>query len=121
MGTDRNIADWVLESRIDTLISFVAFYHHDLELISELYPDTASLSAKLYHMFETYMKILVYGSHMFLNIPTVQLPKVIEELVRLRAVLGGLVGSQACSGPEQRVCCGFESRPSWYIFMTQKI
>lgn len=76
MGTDRNIADWVLENRIDTLVSFISFYHHDMGHISELYPETSSLSAKLYHMFETYLKILAYGSHMFLNIPSIQLPKV---------------------------------------------
>lgn len=41
-----------------------------------LYKGNENLSAKLYLMFETYLKILMYGGNMFFNIPTIQLPKV---------------------------------------------
>lgn len=75
VGTDRNIADWVLEYRADTLSSLITFFHNDLEVMGELYKNTETLSAKLYHMFETYLKILTYSSNLFSNIPKINLPK----------------------------------------------
>ncbi|KAK5640452.1 hypothetical protein RI129_011263 [Pyrocoelia pectoralis] len=102
VGTDRNVADWVLEHRADLLKSLITFYHQDLLKMSELYQGTSSLSAKLYHMFETYLKILMYGGHMFFNIPTIQLPKsashvfleaiqLLESCQQKNCVLGGTI------------------------------
>uniref|UniRef100_A0A1Y1K6Y7 CCZ1/INTU/HSP4 first Longin domain-containing protein n=2 Tax=Photinus pyralis TaxID=7054 RepID=A0A1Y1K6Y7_PHOPY len=102
VGTDRNIADWVLEHRADLLRSLITFYHQDLLKMAELYQGSASLSAKLYHMFETYLKILTYGGHMFFNIPTIQLPKsashvfleaiqLLESCQQKNCVLGGTI------------------------------
>ncbi|XP_065161908.1 uncharacterized protein HPS4 [Atheta coriaria] len=75
VGTDRNIADWVLEYRADTLSSLITFFHNDIAVMSEVYPSVECLSAKLYHMFETYIKILTYSSNLFSNIPKIHLPK----------------------------------------------
>ncbi|KAF5286693.1 hypothetical protein FQA39_LY16176 [Lamprigera yunnana] len=102
IGTDRNIADWVLEHRADVLTSLISFFHHDLQKMSELYPGSDNLSAKLYHMFETYLKILTYGGHTFFNIPTIQLPKsashvfleaiqLLESCQQMNNVLGGTI------------------------------
>ncbi|KAF5278861.1 hypothetical protein FQR65_LT03550 [Abscondita terminalis] len=102
VGTDRNIADWVLEHRADILTSLISFFHQDLQKMSELYHDSINLSGKLYHMFETYLKILTYGGHTFFNIPTIQLPKsashvfleamqLLESCQQINAVLGGTI------------------------------
>lgn len=75
VGTDRNIEDWLLEHRAKLLFSLVTFFHKDFSSLAQLYiGDT--LSAKLYHIFETYLKMLVFGSNIFSNIPTLALPKV---------------------------------------------
>lgn len=102
VGTDRNIADWVLEHRADILTSLISFFHQDLQKMSELYQGSVNFSAKLYHMFETYLKILMYGGHTFFNIPTIQLPKsashvfleaiqLLESCQQINSVLGGTI------------------------------
>ncbi|XP_015598222.1 uncharacterized protein LOC107269173 isoform X2 [Cephus cinctus] len=76
VGTDRNIQDWVLERRSDTLESILKFFHCDLETISSSFAsDRNKLTEKLYQMFETYLPILQYGANMFSNIPNIKLPK----------------------------------------------
>lgn len=76
VGSDRNIPNWVLEHRSSLLSSLISFYHNDLLAMAALYDNSLNFSAKLYHMFETYLKILVYGGNMFTHVATVQLPKV---------------------------------------------
>lgn len=76
VGTDRNIADWVLEYRANILSSFIKFFHKNLECMSKLYDSKDNFRTKLYYMFETYLKVLMYGGNMFSNIPSIQLPKV---------------------------------------------
>lgn len=77
MGTDRNIQDWVLERRADTLESTLKFFHRDLETVSaSLGGDRNRLTEKLYQMFETYLPILQYGANLFSNLPTIKFPKV---------------------------------------------
>ncbi|XP_012257296.2 uncharacterized protein LOC105686759 isoform X2 [Athalia rosae] len=76
VGTDRNIQDWVLERRADTLESTLKFFHRDLETISaSLGGDRNRLTEKLYQMFETYLPILQYGANLFSNLPTIKFPK----------------------------------------------
>ncbi|CAH0545655.1 unnamed protein product [Brassicogethes aeneus] len=74
-GTDRNISEWQLEHRAKTLYSIINFFHNDFSVLSQIYPKRENLSAKLYHMFETYLKMLVYGGNIFSHIPTLALPK----------------------------------------------
>lgn len=75
MGTDRNVNDWLLKHRAKTLYSLVNFFHKDFESLATIYKND-SLSAKLYHIFETYLKIIVFGGNIFSHIPSLVLPKV---------------------------------------------
>lgn len=75
VGTDRNIADWVVMHRSKTLCNFIRFFHNGLDVMFKQYTDRSKFSAKLYHIFETYQRILTYGGNMFSNIPAIQLPK----------------------------------------------
>ncbi|KAI4499425.1 hypothetical protein M0802_005321 [Mischocyttarus mexicanus] len=76
IGTDRNIHDWVLERRANTLESILTFFHCDLVKISESFNnDRNKFTEKLYQMFETYLPILQYSANLFSNIPVIKLPK----------------------------------------------
>ncbi|KAK2588525.1 hypothetical protein KPH14_006304 [Odynerus spinipes] len=76
VGTDRNIQDWVLERRANTLESILKFFHCDLVKISESFNnDRNKFTEKLYQMFETYLPILQYSANLFSNIPVIKLPK----------------------------------------------
>ncbi|XP_035739202.1 uncharacterized protein LOC118449101 isoform X2 [Vespa mandarinia] len=76
VGTDRNIHDWVLERRANTLESILKFFHCDLVKISESFNnDRNKFTEKLYQMFETYLPILQYSANLFSNIPVIKLPK----------------------------------------------
>ncbi|XP_012142156.2 Hermansky-Pudlak syndrome 4 protein isoform X3 [Megachile rotundata] len=76
VGTDRNIHDWVLERRANTLESLLQFFHCDLNKILESFNnDRNKFTEKLYQMFETYLPILQYSANLFSNIPIIKLPK----------------------------------------------
>ncbi|XP_060534855.1 uncharacterized protein LOC132707153 [Cylas formicarius] len=74
VGTDRNVADWLLEHRATLLYSLVNFFNKDFETLGTLYRDEA-LTAKLYHMFETYLRMLFFGGNIFSHVPLLCLPK----------------------------------------------
>lgn len=77
VGTDRNIHDWILERRANTLESLLKFFHYDLNKILESFNnDRNKFTEKLYQMFETYLPILQYSANLFSNIPIIKLPKV---------------------------------------------
>lgn len=77
VGTDRNIQDWILERRANTLESILKFFHCDFETISTSFnADRNKFTEKLYQMFETYLPILQYSANLFSNIPILKLPKV---------------------------------------------
>lgn len=79
VGTDRNIHDWILERRANTLESLLKFFHYDLNKILESFNnDRNKFTEKLYQMFETYLPILQYSANLFSNIPIIKLPKVIN-------------------------------------------
>lgn len=76
MGTDRNIQDWILERRANTLESILKFFHCDLETISSSFNnDRNKFTEKLYQMLETYLPILQYSANLFSNMPIIKLPK----------------------------------------------
>ncbi|RZC43137.1 uncharacterized protein BDFB_002659 [Asbolus verrucosus] len=75
VGTDRNIADWLLKHRANTMSSLISFFHQDIEMMSKLYDNNAKLSAKLYQLFETYLKYLFLGGNIFSYCPSIKLPK----------------------------------------------
>lgn len=102
IGTDRNIPDWVLEHRKDTMDSLITFYHHDLPTMSRIYENRDSLCGKLYLMLENYLRVLIYSGSGFSNIPTIQLPKsgssvfleslqILQHCRETEHVLGGLM------------------------------
>ncbi|KAJ9590905.1 hypothetical protein L9F63_016062, partial [Diploptera punctata] len=103
MGTDRNIPDWVLEHRADTMNHLIQFYHKDLETIClSVGSDNLQFTKKLNQMFETYIPILPYAANMFGNIPVIRLPKsasnifleatqILQSLRIKSGVLGGIV------------------------------
>nr|CAH7734760.1 unnamed protein product [Callosobruchus chinensis] len=74
VGTDRNITDLLLEHRANTVYSLVKFFHNDFVSLADLYQGE-SLPAKLYHIFDTYLKMLAFGGNVFSHIPTLNLPK----------------------------------------------
>ncbi|CAH2005175.1 unnamed protein product [Acanthoscelides obtectus] len=74
VGTDRNITDLLLEHRANAVYSLVKFFHNDFVSLAELYHGEG-LPAKLYHIFDTYLKMLAFGGNIFSHIPTLNLPK----------------------------------------------
>lgn len=74
VGTDRNIPDLVVETRADTLLHLLKFYHKDFENISSV--SSCEFSEKLNQIFETYLPILQYSGNIFGSIPIFRLPKV---------------------------------------------
>ncbi|XP_044763401.1 uncharacterized protein LOC123320225 [Coccinella septempunctata] len=102
VGTDRNVPDWVLLHRNNLFNSLISFYHKDIEEIASIYGNSDALSAKMYHMCETYLKMISVGGNIFSIIPSINLPKgasnvFIETLNILQycqtydSVLGGLI------------------------------
>lgn len=102
IGSDRNIDDWILEYRLNILNSLIHFYHKDFEEIANLYDSYTSLSAKIYFIFETYLKILSNNGNIFANIPQMNLPKsagscfleatnLLHSCQNIDHVLGGMV------------------------------
>lgn len=76
VGTDRNIHDWILERRADTLESLLKFFHCDLvKILESLNNDRNRFTEKLYQMFETYLPILQHSANLFSSIPVIKLPK----------------------------------------------
>lgn len=102
VGTDRNVPDWILLHRNDLLKSLVEFYHKDIEEMASIYGNTDALSAKMYHMCETYLKIISFGGNIFSIIPSINLPKsasnvfietlnILQYCQTFESVLGGLI------------------------------
>ncbi|XP_067213318.1 uncharacterized protein HPS4 isoform X2 [Linepithema humile] len=101
VGTDRNIQDWILERRADTLESLLKFFHCDLaKILESLNNDRNRFTEKLYQMFETYLPILQHSANLFSNIPIIKLPKsasniflesmqVLQHCQEINGVLGG--------------------------------
>lgn len=88
VGTDRNIHDWILERRANTLESLLKFFHCDLSKILESFNnDRNKFTEKLYQMFETYLPILQYSANLFSNIPIIKLPKVSDARLFLYHIL----------------------------------
>lgn len=87
VGTDRNIQDWILERRANTLESLLKFFHCDLNKILESFNnDRNKFTEKLYQMFETYLPILQYSANLFSNIPIIKLPKVSDAIISISIV-----------------------------------
>ncbi|KAL3271233.1 hypothetical protein HHI36_021727 [Cryptolaemus montrouzieri] len=102
VGTDRNVSDWILLHRNNLLTSLIKFYHKDIEEMAEIYGNSDALSAKMYHMCETYLKIISFGGNTFSIIPTISLPKsasnvfietlnILQYLQTFDHILGGLI------------------------------
>ncbi|KAG5337832.1 HPS4 protein, partial [Acromyrmex heyeri] len=101
VGTDRNIHDWILERRADTLESLLKFFHCDLvQILESLNNDRNRFTEKLYQMFETYLPILQHSANLFSNIPVIKLPKsasniflegmqVLQHCQEINGILGG--------------------------------
>ncbi|XP_026828329.1 uncharacterized protein LOC113561394 isoform X2 [Ooceraea biroi] len=101
VGTDRNIQDWILERRADTLESLLKLFHCDLaKILESLNNDRNRFTEKLYQMFETYLPILQYSANLFSNIPVIKLPKsasnifleamqILQHCQEINGVLGG--------------------------------
>ncbi|KAK9892501.1 hypothetical protein WA026_020491 [Henosepilachna vigintioctopunctata] len=58
VGTDRNIADWILFHRNNLLHDLIKFYHKNIEKMAGIYDNSEALSIKMYHVCETYLKII---------------------------------------------------------------
>lgn len=79
VGTDRNIAQSLLEHRAELLSSLLKLFHRDIQTIHDQFSASGqykNLSEKLYHIFETYLPILQYNGNIFQNMPISKLPKV---------------------------------------------
>ncbi|XP_033230252.1 uncharacterized protein LOC117181547 isoform X2 [Belonocnema kinseyi] len=76
VGTDRNIQDWIIQRRANTLESLLNFFHCDLETISCLFNNERNkFTEKLYQIFETYLPILQYSASLFSSIPALKFPR----------------------------------------------
>ncbi|XP_067010948.2 BLOC-3 complex member HPS4 isoform X2 [Anabrus simplex] len=102
VGTDRNIPNWILEHRADTLHQLVQFYHKDFDTMSSAISSENQFLSKLNQIFEVYVPIVQFSGNIFGNIPTIRLPKsasnvYLEALQILQCcqekggVLGGIV------------------------------
>lgn len=75
MGTDRNISDWVLEQRATRIYSLINFFHGDFITLASAF-ENDKLQAKLYHIFDTYLKLLYLNGSIFSFMPLWDSPKV---------------------------------------------
>lgn len=83
VGTDRNIADQLLEHRANLLSSLLKFFHRDLQSLHDQYAQpthepSRNLCEKLYHIFETYLPMLQHNGNTFQNVPKLRMPKVMK-------------------------------------------
>ncbi|XP_066138280.1 uncharacterized protein HPS4 isoform X2 [Euwallacea fornicatus] len=81
VGTDRNIPDWVLEHRADLLYSLVNFFHQHFVALGLSF-EGENLRAKLYHIFDTYLKLLYLGGSIFSNMPLWDLSKTDTDILK---------------------------------------
>ncbi|XP_062131811.1 uncharacterized protein LOC133842638 isoform X1 [Drosophila sulfurigaster albostrigata] len=107
VGTDRNIADQLLEHRANLLSSLLKFFHRDLQSLHEQYAQPAqqpsrNLSEKLYHIFETYLPMLQRNGNTFQNVPKLRMPKTashiyleaiqtLQSCQQTKGILGGAI------------------------------
>lgn len=101
VGTDTNIPGSALEHRGNLINSLVNFFHKDFITLGRLY-EKDNLTAKLYHIFDTYLKLLFLGGCPFNQIPLSNLPKtdsdvltsaqaILEHCQTIPQVLGGII------------------------------
>uniref|UniRef100_A0A0V0G5T8 CCZ1/INTU/HSP4 first Longin domain-containing protein n=1 Tax=Triatoma dimidiata TaxID=72491 RepID=A0A0V0G5T8_TRIDM len=103
VGTDRNIPDMVLQTRLNVLYKLLRLFHYDIEsLQTTLDDDDDNLSDKLSQLLQVYLPILQYATNTFGNIPTMKLPKststvylqaiqLLESFQEISGVLGGTI------------------------------
>ncbi|XP_032591259.1 uncharacterized protein LOC6561191 isoform X2 [Drosophila grimshawi] len=107
VGTDRNIADQLLEHRANLLSSLLKFFHRDLQSLHDQYAQPAqqhsrNLSEKLYHIFETYLPMLQRNGNTFQNVPKLRMPKTashiyleaiqtLQSCQQTKGILGGAI------------------------------
>lgn len=105
IGTDRNIAQSVLEHRADLLESFIKFFHKDIQTIYDQFSVNGqykNLKEKLYHIFETYLPILQHNGNIFQTMPISRLPKsassiflesmqTLQSCQQTKGILGGVI------------------------------
>ncbi|XP_034478130.1 uncharacterized protein LOC117784486 isoform X2 [Drosophila innubila] len=107
VGTDRNIADQLLQHRANLLSSLLKFFHRDLQSLHEQYSQPAqqhsrNLSEKLYHIFETYLPMLQRNGNTFQNVPKLRMPKTashiyleaiqtLQSCQQTKGILGGAI------------------------------
>ncbi|XP_064551970.1 uncharacterized protein HPS4 isoform X1 [Drosophila montana] len=107
VGTDRNIADELLEHRANLLSSLLRFFHRDLQSLHDQYAQTSqqhsrNLNEKLYHIFETYLPMLQRNGNTFQNVPKLRMPKTashiyleaiqtLQSCQQTRGILGGAI------------------------------
>ncbi|KAH8394913.1 hypothetical protein KR222_010442 [Zaprionus bogoriensis] len=107
VGTDRNIADQLLQHRANLLSSLLKFFHRDLQSLHDQYAQPAqqpnrNLSEKLYHIFETYLPMLQRNGNTFQNVPKLRMPKTashiyleaiqtLQSCQQTKGILGGAI------------------------------
>ncbi|XP_055838815.1 uncharacterized protein LOC129906876 isoform X4 [Episyrphus balteatus] len=105
IGTDRNIADHLLEHRAKLLSTLIEFLHRDLQTIYDQFPPAKNhrnVSEKLYHIFGTFLPILQYNGNIFQNVPKLRIPKIasniyldavhtLQNCQQTKGVLGGAI------------------------------
>ncbi|XP_050301401.1 uncharacterized protein LOC126739666 isoform X2 [Anthonomus grandis grandis] len=74
VGTDRNIPSWILEHRAKLIYSLLQFFHKDFISLGEKY-ENVRFTDKLYHIFDTYLKLLFLGGGLFQHVSLLDIPK----------------------------------------------
>lgn len=69
----------MLQYRANVVYSMVNFFHKGFMALAQRY-EAEKLKAKLYHIFDTYLKLLYLGGNIFHNMPSLDLPQVSIEL-----------------------------------------
>uniref|UniRef100_T1HC08 Intu_longin_1 domain-containing protein n=1 Tax=Rhodnius prolixus TaxID=13249 RepID=T1HC08_RHOPR len=103
VGTDRNIPDMVLQTRLNVLYKLLRLFHYDIEFLQTSQDDDDdNLSEKLSQLLQVYLPILQFATNTFGNIPTMKLPKststvylqamqLLESFQEISGVLGGTI------------------------------
>ncbi|KAL1517559.1 hypothetical protein ABEB36_001308 [Hypothenemus hampei] len=98
VGCDRNIPDWVLEHRAHLIYGLIKFFHKDFVTLGQTY-DRENLSIKLYHIFDTYLKLLYLHGNIFNFMPLMDTSKVDADVhLRVRNFLNDLITVKHCLG-----------------------
>lgn len=79
MGSDRNIAESILEYRASLLSSLIELYHGDFNTLYNVYVEKEQkngFNEKVFCLMESTLPLLQFNGNILQNMPLLRLPKV---------------------------------------------